>query len=263
MATGKNIEKRSHIIGFKEEIDKASKKNGKSFWNWFDESGDKETAFIRGSWDFSFHIANRIAPFIQNPENKTCLDYGHGGGRMIFSACRHFKYNYGCDIHNCNELVKEEIESRGSSNFKLIQGNGENVPLANNSVDVVYSFIVLAHVEKIRIYKNIINEFYRVLNKNGICIIYFARPAKFSLGKKGLFMLILDKILEFIITFPKGYLEKERRVNETNLYVTNWFAKKFCKKLGFKVLKTYISRKRVPNGANLYGGQNCLILKKI
>ena len=135
--------------------------------------------------------------------------------------------------------------------------------MANNSIDVVYFFIVLAYVEKISIFKNIINEFYRVLNKNGICIIYFARPAKFSLGKRGLLLLLIDKILEMILTFPKGFLEKERKVNETNLYVTNWFAKKLCKKLGFNVLKKYISRKRVPNGTNLYGGQNCLILKKI
>ena len=62
MATGKNIEKRSHIIGFKEEIDKASKKNGKSFGIGSMNLEIKETAFIRGSWDFSFgHIANRIA----------------------------------------------------------------------------------------------------------------------------------------------------------------------------------------------------------
>ena len=263
MATGKDIETRSHIIGFREEIDKASKAGGDSFWNWFDESGDKETAFIRGSWDFSFHVASRIAPYIKNPEEKVCLDYGHGGGRMLFPASRHFKFTYGCDIHNSNDLVKEELEKRGSYNFKLMKGNGEGIPLPNNSIDVIYSFIVLAHVEKISVFIKIINEFYRVLNKDGICIIYYARPAKFSLSKKGILLLLIDKLAEIILTFPKGYLEKKRKVNETNLYVTNWFAKNLCKKLGFKILKKSISRKRVPNGTKLYGGQNCLILRKL
>ena len=95
MAVGKDIENRSHIKGFKEEIDKIKKKNDIIFWDWFDQSNSKDTSFIRGSWDFSFHIANRIAKYIRNPESKISLDYGHGGGRMLDAACRHFKFSYG------------------------------------------------------------------------------------------------------------------------------------------------------------------------
>ena len=127
----------------------------------------------------------------------------------------------------------------------------------------MYSFIVLCHIEKIRIFKNIVSEFYRVLNKGGICIFYYARISKFSISKKSLFLFIIDRFLESIFTFPKGYLEKKARVNDFNLYVTNWFVKKLCKKLGFQILKTDISRRKVPDGANIYGGQNCIILKKL
>lgn len=263
MAVGKDIENRSHIIGFKEEIDKLKNKDDNIFWDWFDQSVGKESSFIRGSWDFSFHIANRIAKYIRNPESKTSLDYGHGGGRMLDAACRHFKFSYGYDIHNCNDRVSEEIKKRGQNNFELIQGNGECIPLESNTLDVVYSFIVLCHVEKINTFKNIISEFYRVLNKGGICIFYYARKSNFSISKNSLFLLMIDRFLESILTFPKGYLEKEARVNDFNLYITNWYVKKFCKKLGFKILKTDISSKNIPNGASLYGGQNCIILKKL
>ncbi len=49
MAIGKVIEKRGHIIGFREEISKAASSSEDEFFTWFDSTKDKDSAFVRGS----------------------------------------------------------------------------------------------------------------------------------------------------------------------------------------------------------------------
>jgi ubiquinone/menaquinone biosynthesis C-methylase UbiE len=146
----------------------------------------------------------------------------------------------------------------GISNFELLQNDGKNIPVADASIDLVYSFIVLQHVEKIKIFNSYIEETYRILNDGGIAILFFGRLYEFSSNTQSKILYFIDTLLEML--HPKGYKEILTNVNCTNLKVSMSYAKKATKIAGFTILSQGVSKK-LPGFQN-YGGQHYLILKK-
>jgi ubiquinone/menaquinone biosynthesis C-methylase UbiE len=261
MTVGKNTEKRSHVIGFKEEISKAAASSDNDFFTWFNNAKDKEAAFVRGYWDFAIHIAQPCAQFLSNPEDKVALEIGHGGGRLLSASSRFFKNVIGVDIHQNNLRVKNELISRGIDNIYLLETSGNKIPLENDSVDLVYSFIVLQHVEKYEIFKNYLVETYRILKSKGIAILYFGRKCTLSLNKSSKILYVIDKITEPFF-MPRGFMEFPARVNDINLIISLSHAKILVRDIGFEILDELVSRKNVPDGTRSFGGQNGLIIKK-
>jgi len=261
MAIGKEIEKRGHIIGFREEIGKASNSSDGEFFTWFDNASDTDAAFVRGSWDFAIHFVRPCARFLSRPEDKVALEIGHGGGRLLAAASRHFKYVIGIDIHDHNDKVEEELRKRGVGNFRLEKTDGLGIPVDDAKVDFVYSFIVLQHVEKFAIFEQYLRESWRILKDDGLAVLYFGRRSRLSVGKGSPLLYFADRIAEMV--FPLGgYLELPAKVNETNLVVSLPRARRLARETGFEVLGTLVSRKKVPDGIGLFGGQNGLILRK-
>jgi len=261
MATGKEVEKRGHIVGFREEISKAAASSDDEFFTWFNSASDKDAAFVRGTWDYMIHIALPASQFLSKPEEKIALEIGYGGGRILAAASKYFMNVIGIDIHDHNEKVESELKQRGIRNFRLIKTDGREIPLENASVDFVYSFIVLQHIEKYYIFKEYIKETYRVLTTNGIAVLYFGRKCLLSTNRSSIFLYLIDRFIERIL-LPKGFQELPTRVNETNLLVSLSQAKSLARRTGFKVLSDLVSHKNVPDGINLFGGQNGLVLRK-
>ena len=261
MAIGKEIETRGHITGFQEEIAKAANSSENDFFTWFADAKDKDAAFIRGNWDFSIHIVQACARFLSNPEEKVALEIGHGGGRVIAAASRYFKQVIGIDVHENNSRVEDELKNRGVRNLRLEKTNGREIPLGDATVDFIYSFVVLQHVEKMGIFEKYLQESSRVLKKDGIAVLYFGRRCSFSVNKTSRLLYLLDRMAE-IVFLPNGYRELPARVNETNLIVSLPKAKRLARNAGFEILGDLVSRKIVPDGVRLYGGQNGLILRK-
>jgi ubiquinone/menaquinone biosynthesis C-methylase UbiE len=256
------IDYSSQISGFQEEIDQAALKGRDDFFTWYNSAKDTDMSFIRGSWDFTIHIADPIALYIKNPEEKTILEIGHGGGRILAAASRAFRNGIGIDIHNQNELVAEELKNRGIRNVTLFQSDGKSIPIESSQIDVIYSFIVLQHVEKIEIFEAYLLEVYRVLKTGGIAILYFGRKKGYSHNRKSILLYWLDNLVESITLYKLGYQEFSSNVNETNLVVSSRFAKNTARKIGFHVLKQVVSRRQVPDGIEKYGGQHGLVLIK-
>ena len=117
------------------------------------------------------HIAQPAAAYLSMPEERVALEIGHGGGRILATASRSFKHVIGVDIHAHNDKVKDTLNKRGVHNIDLYQTDGKNIPVASNSVDLVYSFIVLQHVEKVSIFENYLHQAYRVLKPGGMATI--------------------------------------------------------------------------------------------
>jgi ubiquinone/menaquinone biosynthesis C-methylase UbiE len=180
MAIGKTVETRGHVVGFKEEISRAASSSDDEFFSWFDSAKDKNAAFIRGSWDFMVHIALPCSQFLSTPEDKVALEIGHGGGRMLAAASRYFRNLIGIDVHDNNEKVDRELIARGINNYRLIRTEGKEIPIDDNSIDCVYSFIVLQHVEKIDVFNNYLIEAHRILKPGGFAVLYFGRKYTFS-----------------------------------------------------------------------------------
>jgi ubiquinone/menaquinone biosynthesis C-methylase UbiE len=262
MATGEEIETRGHIIGFREEVDRVACQGKDAFFTWFDSAQNPDTAFLKGQWDFMVHIGLPLSKYISNPEDKIALEIGHGGGRILLAACRSFKKAIGIDVHNCNKLVEAELRSRGVSNFELFKTDGSAIPVKDSTVDIVYSFIVLQHVEKIDIFKRYFEETYRVLKPGGIAILYFGRRRFYFSNSNSYFNYLIDCFLERL-SLRKGFEELPAKVNCKNLVVSLRYAEELARKSGFLTLKKCVSRKKVPDGISSCGSQHGLILKKL
>ncbi len=189
------------------------------------------------------------------------LEIGHGGGRILSVASRYFKSVIGIDIHENNEKVANELKIRGCNNFTLIKTEGRKIPTESDSIDFVYSFIVLQHVEKIDIFRNYFSEVNRILKPNGIAVLYFGRKYIFSINRSSKILYYVDKIAERIL-LPKGFQKVATMVNCTNLIVSLPFSKLIARNAGFEVLAELVSHKKVPDGTNLFGGQNGLVIRK-
>ncbi|MGE0811317.1 MAG: class I SAM-dependent methyltransferase [Immundisolibacter sp.] len=260
MASGKDIETRGHIVGFREEIAKAANASEDVFFSWFNDARDKDVAFIRGAWDFSVHMAQPLAPYLSTPEDKVAVEIGHGGARILAAASRHFGAAVGVDIHHNNAFVEAELTRRGITNVQLIQSDGKHLPLADNAVDVVYSFIVLQHVETYEIFCAYLAETRRVLKPGGLAVLYFGRKSLLSLNRSSRLLYWVDRALERVVIGK--FRQSPAKVNSTNLRVSLSHAKALARRTGFTVLRTLVSHKRVPDGTRLYGGQNGLVLRK-
>jgi ubiquinone/menaquinone biosynthesis C-methylase UbiE len=258
MGVGKK-KRKNHILGFKEEIEKASKGNAQDFFNWFDESGgDIDTNYIKGQCEFILYILMPILNELKDSKNKTALEIGYGGGRLLAAASFIFAKVIGVDIHNNMAAVKEEFQKRSIKNYQLQQNDGKTIPIKNSSVDLVYSFIVLQHVENIEILQSYLKETYRVLNNDGLAVLYFGRLYRISHETNSKVLYKIDQILEKI--HPKGYSQVLAKVNYTNLKVSLGYAKELSRQAGFSIIDEGVCKK-LPD-LNEYSGQHYLVLKK-
>jgi ubiquinone/menaquinone biosynthesis C-methylase UbiE len=262
MGTGQNVETRGHVVGFKEEIGKTADLSAEAFLTWFDDAADPEESFVRGAWDFSIHIAQPLSPYLCTPENKTILEIGHGAGRILASAARHFRDAVGIDVHGRKDLVQRELDARGVRNVCLHEADGRRVPLADASIDVAYSFIVFQHIERIAIFENYLTEIHRVLRPGGVAMIYFGRWSHWSLARRSRLRYVADRLSERLL-LRQGYREIQAPVNHTNLLVTLGYASRMARAAGFEILDRVVSRKHVPDGTTLYGGQHGLVLRRL
>jgi ubiquinone/menaquinone biosynthesis C-methylase UbiE len=256
-----HVERRGHVVGFREAIGQMARQHEDAFFGWFDHAQDKEASFVRGSWDFAWHIAQPLAPYLTQPETKTALEIGHGGGRLLASASRSFQFVIGVDIHDENDKVHAALRERGVRNAQLLKTEGAQLPVGSGHVDCVYSFIVLQHVETYAVFKRYFEETFRVLKPGGLAVLYFARRYRWSFNSSSRLLYALDRLVEPLF-LRQGYEELPALVNHTNLRVSLRHGKSLARSLGFDVMRTLVSRRRVPDGAALYGGQHGLVLKK-
>ena len=261
MGVGKELEWRSHIIGFREEIESAARQSDQAFFTWFDGAETKDAAFLRGSWDFMFHIAAPLAHYLGHPQDKVALEIGYGGGRLLAAASRYFRDVIGVDIHAQDAKVREALAEQGVRNIRLFRTEGVALPCQQASVDCVYSFIVLQHVERYDIFVQYFREAYRVLKPGGVAVLYFGRKPFLSFNASSRWRYLADRCLERV-RLRGGYQELPARVNATNLLVSLSHAKRLSRTIGFEVLEGLVSRRRIPDGTHLYGGQHGLVLRK-
>lgn len=135
-------------------------------------------------------------------ENSSFLDVGCGAGYAMQKAQKDKNCIItGVDPEPNKHGVGRYEKDRISIDFQILKGFSENLPLGNESFDVVYSSHVLEHVnDEIKSLK----EFNRVLRKDGIVIIGVPTA---SMALVNLFSQILFtthiKIYEFFRFLPK------------------------------------------------------------
>ena len=139
-----------------------------------------------------------------NLKNKTILDIGCGSGKFCFDAVHLFdaKKCYGIDIASV-ELGVTDVHLHDRIEF--FQGDSTEIPLENDSVDLVTSFLVLEHVPKNDLLK-IFYEMDRVSREGWILAIshepskYSAFPPRETVEKCGWWINEIEKYMSEVVT---------------------------------------------------------------
>ena len=109
-------------------------------------------------------------------ENKIVLDIACGTGYGSFFLSHHALKVVGIDINE--EVINENKTKYIKRNLDFLVGQIDNIPIEDNSIDVVVSFETIEHVHNA---KKTLSEIKRVLKKNGLLII--STPNKFFSDK--------------------------------------------------------------------------------
>lgn len=262
MTVGPRIEDRSHVVGFREEIGRAAEASADEFFTWFDTAENAEASYVRGAWDFSHHILPLLVPHVRQPENLIALEIGCGGGRLLAAASRHFRNVVGVDIHDRLSFVAEHLRAKGVANFELHQSGGNALPVPDASIDVIYSFTVIQHMEHYETVTAYLRDAFRACKHGGVAVLYFGRPALLSANRTSRLRYLADRLLEPIMLFPSGYRSSPARVNCTNIVFSLPKFRAIAAEAGWSSHEFQVSRKSVPDGAAKYGSQYGLVLRK-
>ena len=110
-------------------------------------------------------------------KGKIVLDIASGSGYGTKLLANSAKKVFGVDIDK--SAVEYAKQNFSASNIEFKVGDGEKIPLEDNSVDVVITFETIEHVKD---YKKFIKEIKRVLKKDGIAIISTPNDLEFTEG---------------------------------------------------------------------------------
>ena len=97
----------------------------------------------------------------------TIVDVGCGMGRTMRPYSSIFKNVIGTDI-SAEILAQAKQYCADRTNIEFIVGNGREIPLADNSVEFVYSGGVLQHIPSLDVILNYFKEGVRILEPGGI-----------------------------------------------------------------------------------------------
>lgn len=112
--------------------------------------------------DFPNKIYNFLLPKVQN---KVVLDLGCGTGKFMQKFYKVTAKYYGLDLSSKQlEIAKKKVKD---GNIKFICSSAENIPLSDNSIDVIISTWVLGTILETDRRNKVLEEMKRVLKKDG------------------------------------------------------------------------------------------------
>lgn len=133
-------------------------------WEKFEESGRQG--------------AEQIKQLLPDRES-AILDFGCGIGRIL-KYLTDYRQLYGVDVSS--RMLAMARERIPADNLDLIHITGCTLPLEDESVDLVYSFWVLQHIDREDVAK-LVKEFYRILKPGGLCYLQFPGYGDGEMGR--------------------------------------------------------------------------------
>lgn len=139
-----------------------------------DNKWDLEEFYTTGEQDIAGiekSLANHGVPL----GGQTALDFGCGVGRLTFPLSRRFDTCYGLDISpSMIEFAKSQIE-RGNHCEFILDASTSLDPLESESLDLVFSYIVLQHIAP-GLTRKYFKAFARILKPAGLLV--FQLPSR-------------------------------------------------------------------------------------
>jgi ubiquinone/menaquinone biosynthesis C-methylase UbiE len=248
--SGQTLPNENQQKRYSDAIHEAKNQGIDAFQSWFNLSENRQQSIVRGYWDFSMHILTpTVCKLMSEPERKTALEIGFGGGRLLNAACKYFQFAIGVDIHGEQAFVGAFLKEEGNQNFKLLRTSSNEIGIEANSVDFVYSFIVLQHLPTLNSLTGYLEEIHRVLKPNGVAQLYFGKFNKLKPAAQ-------------LKSFWAGYKEiSDAPVNHVSLVLRVGKMRRLCQAYGFEVVDCGPSYKTVPDGfPKSRGGQTYVTL---
>jgi len=141
-----------------------AKKNARYYINSDKGKGITEEQFREsGQQDVKELILNDNAI----PLHTSILEIGCGNGRMTEFIAPHFDTVIGVDISG--EMIRQGVErTKDIPNIYYFETDGESFPLPDETMDVVFSYIVFQHFKTKEMVEKNFKEVFRVLKPGGI-----------------------------------------------------------------------------------------------
>ncbi len=105
-------------------------------------------------------------PYIK--DNMKVLDLGCGSGRFLDFLNKHRKVQY-LGVDKCRNLIENAKDHHEKAKF--IEADMLDLPIENESIDIVASIAALHHIPSKQLKKKALKEIRRVLKKKGILVL--------------------------------------------------------------------------------------------
>ncbi len=146
---------------------------------------DPESFFQSGEEDYQRFVAPVFDRCHLEPEGKPMLELGCGAGRMTRSFAQRFSRVIAFDISG--EMLRHaQALYPEAANIVWTLGNGTDLSsIGDQTVDFVFSYIVLQHMPTPEFALRYIREMIRVLKLDGIFLFQFNSAHKVTMNWKG------------------------------------------------------------------------------
>jgi len=103
-------------------------------------------------------------------EGRLMVDIGCSWGRWSIAAARAGFLPVGTDVHVDALAAAARVSGQLDARADFICGDAEHLPFQSRSVDFVFSYSVLQHLDKSKV-RRIFQEISRILQPGGVCLI--------------------------------------------------------------------------------------------
>jgi len=133
-------------------------------------------AYHKGDLIYAEHITRYMCaePIVKD---KVVLDIASGSGYGTQMLAQYAKKVYGVDVSE--EAIEYSKANFAAKNVEYKVGDGESIPLEDNSVDVVITFETIEHIKD---YNRFMDEVMRVLKPDGVAIVSTPNDKEFAEG---------------------------------------------------------------------------------
>ncbi len=166
--------------------------------------------FHKGTLTYAEHIT-RYDSAKSLVNNKIVLDIASGSGYGTKILASKAKYVYGVDVNQ--KAINYAKKMYNAKNIEYLVGDGEKIPLENDSVDLVTTFETIEHIKD---YRKFLDEVSRVLKDEGMAIVSTPNDLEFAEGNH-------FHLHEFTYNELKGLLKKHFKHIDSYFQATSKF----------------------------------------
>jgi len=157
----------------RQDWDERARKNAFHYIASWRREWDKESFLSSGEEDFARLVAPALSRCGLPAAGGAMLELGCGAGRMTHSFARRFERVYAFDLSP--EMLRQAREIHTSQkNILWLLSNGADLScVASNSLDFVFSYLVLQHLPEESLTLRYVRELLRVLRPDGAFLFQF------------------------------------------------------------------------------------------